>query len=185
MGGICPTTELKTIESGTVSEINTYLLELSASGEPQTVDELKSRINKYIEFCAHNDIRVGIESLCLALGTNRQKLWRWCRGAEKGSNREWQTACIIAKQYVASYLESLMLSGHLNPASSIFLLKNWCGYADKIEIDTETAPAKSISVHDLPTLSELTADEHETEPKNAGTGIDIDLSPFADDTTFL
>ena len=42
-----------------------------------------------------------------------------------------------AKGFISAFMEQTMLRGKINPASGIFLLKNWCGYRDNISFDVD------------------------------------------------
>ena len=62
----------------------------------------------------------------------------------------------MAKQFVLTFLETLTMQGKINPASSIFYLKNWGSYKDSISFD-DVAPLTSVrqtlGVSDLPKLN--------------------------------
>ncbi|SEM67547.1 hypothetical protein SAMN04487770_1636 [Butyrivibrio sp. ob235] len=114
------------------------LMELSKQGAPQDEKELRERINSYFQFCIDNDFRPGIESLSLSLGITRQTFWNWCNNNDRRYkySSEWSQICRQAKQLIVSFIESASLSGKLNPASSIFMLKNWGGYSDQLQIES-------------------------------------------------
>ena len=95
--------------------------------------------------------RPGIETLSLSLSTSRQNFWAWCNGLYK--NAEWQEVCLQAKQVIISFLECASLQGKLNPATSIFLLKNWANYADTVTLETgEAQTQKALTAGALPKL---------------------------------
>lgn len=151
--GNLQTQQLANIDSESCGEVVRCLRDLAKYGEPKTTEELKQRIDSYFEFCADNNIRIGIESLCLSLGINRQKFWRWCNGNDLKIDREWQDVCVVAKQYCASFIEMLTLNGKLNPASSIFYLKNWFNYKDTVNFETENTERR-ITASELPIFTE-------------------------------
>ncbi len=127
------------------------LMELSNRGIPQSTDELKERVSDYFSFCADRGLRPGIETLSLSLSTSRQNFWAWCNGLYK--NAEWQEVCLQAKQVIISFLECASLQGKLNPATSIFLLKNWANYADTVTLETgEAQTQKALTAGALPKL---------------------------------
>lgn len=103
------------------------LMELRTKGKPQNVEELKIRIDDYFHFCSDNGFRPALESLSLSLGVSRITFWQW-RNGSRGS--EWQEVCESAAQMIITFLEACMMSGKINPVSSIFLLKNIAGYSD-------------------------------------------------------
>ncbi len=130
--------------SGTAFTVETIesLMQLAAKGKPQTATELAERIETFFHFCQQSAIKPGIETLCYSLSCDRSTFWHWCR-EDFGKGSEWAEICRTAKQGLISYLEQAHLSGKLNPASSIFLLKNLAGYRDQIDImdgDEEKRP---------------------------------------------
>ena len=148
-----PTNQLKELDgSEYVGRTVRGLLELSKLGIPQTDQELTDRINEYFQHCVEVNWRPGIESLCLSLSTTRQNFWKWCNG-QGGRSREWQHQCLLARQVIIAFLESAGLSGKLNPATNIFLLKNWANYQDNSNLTIEQDDSKNgLSVADLPIL---------------------------------
>ncbi|MCM1223384.1 MAG: hypothetical protein NC548_53945 [Lachnospiraceae bacterium] len=127
------------------------LRELSRRGRPETEAELQQRIDEYFTFCANRGFRPGIESLCVALSCTRQSLWKWCNGG--GKSQEWTDICNTAKQFIVAFLEQLSMTGKLNPANSIFYLKNWAGYSDSVTMEPVSAVREVLSVDELPILN--------------------------------
>ena len=148
--GNYPTQQIAEISGDFVGSTVSCLKDLSKMGIPKDDAELKMRIDGYFDFCASKNFRPGIESLCLALSTSRQNFWVWCNGGGNKS-REWQQACLQAKQCIIAFLEACSLSGKINPAAAIFALKNWAGYSDSITIETGgIAEEKYVEVRNLP-----------------------------------
>ena len=131
-----------------------------ADSRPQNVEELKKRIDGYFSFCHDHELRPGVEGLSLALGISRQMFWRWCNN-ERG--REWGDVCNSAKQALGAYLEAVSMNGKLNPATSIFLMKNWLGYKDSVEL---TATNDRQDLPDLSSVRERLPDIAEHRPGN-------------------
>ena len=149
-----PSNQLNHLQEGVCSQIVTSLRELSQKGKPETLEELQNRIDMYFRFCAERDFRCGIESLALSLGVTRQGFWLWCQDDGGGHGTEWRDVCRQAKQFILCFLESLSLSGRLNPASSIFYLKNWGNYKDSISFDDvpQSSVKQALSIEDLKLL---------------------------------
>ena len=118
-----------------IGEYIDCLMTLADKGKPENEDELESRINSYFKFCADRNLRPGVESLSLCLGVSRVTFWSWCNAEKYTYSERWQSICRKARQTINAFLEMTALSGKLNPATSIFLLKNWCGYDDKTTLD--------------------------------------------------
>lgn len=121
-------------ESGdfTSKTINS-LMELSAKGKPKDITELNQRIKEYFSFCSEKNFKPGVESLSLSLGISRNTFWCWCNGV--GVDEEWSNSCQVAKQSIISFVEAAATSGKLNPAISIFILKNIANYKDQISFE--------------------------------------------------
>lgn len=131
------------------------LLEMSKLGMPRTDEELTNRIDEYFQHCITTNHRPGIESLCLALSTTRQSFWNWCNG-KSNKSQEWQEQCLQARQVIISFLESASTTGKINPATSIFLLKNWANYSDSSNVIIEDADSKTRTrdFYNLPMFQE-------------------------------
>lgn len=106
--------------------------------ETHTPEAVQQRITDYFTICSSNDMRPGVEGMCLALGINRSTLYRWETGQ---MSKELQTIAVKAKQVIAAYIENISLNGQLNPATSCFLLKNWFGYKDVVTNEVEVKPS--------------------------------------------
>jgi hypothetical protein len=150
-----PSNQLNNLEKGVSSITVRCLKELSAKGKPTNTTELKKRIDSYFEFCANEDFRPGIESLCLSLGVTRTTLWNWCK--QKGCDEEWAEECQKAKQFILTFLEQISLTGKINPASSIFYLKNWGAYSDNYLLEN-TIPSETTK--EVITIKEMQALEN-------------------------
>ena len=128
---------------------------LSSIGRPKTpkdLEELDQRFKEYLEYCAENNFRVGIESMCLAFGVSRQTFWNWCNGINCDS--EWQNACGYYRQYVIAFIEQAETQGKLNPVSAIFLKKNLAGYKDQQEYQEAKSEKRVVSLSEVASLIE-------------------------------
>lgn len=129
-----------------VSETVNSLAELHSKGRVQTDQECEERIQQYFEFCGKSGLRPGIEGLCLSLGITRQTLSRWMRCED--CTQERQLLIQSAKQYIAAFLEQILVSGKGSTVGAIFAAKNWLGYKDSIIL--EEAPPKQALAHMSP-----------------------------------
>ena len=136
-----PQSGLDDVPPAQVREIVSSLLELHNLGKPQSDEETEERINAYFEFCERSSIRPGIESLCLSLHISRTTLFRWNNGQDCSERRK--ELIQTAKSFIAACLEQYFLSGKINPATGIFLAKNWMGYRDTISLE-ESVPQSSV-----------------------------------------
>ena len=133
------------------------LMEISSDHIPETVAELRERIGEYFKFCGTHDMRPGVEGLAYCLHVSRKTFWQWCNGQGRASSDlEWKDTCINARQAIGAFLEAASLAGRLNPATSIFLLKNWLGYQDTLTLDNSaTEETEEQSAATLPTFTEF------------------------------
>lgn len=131
-----PTKKLSEMDSATVQGLVANVKELYDKGKPETDEEVAQRIDEFFGLCERTSLRPGIETLCMALHISRQTLLNWSRG--DGCSRERKELINGARAFIHSFLEQASLSGKLNPATSIFLLKNWCGYRDTVIYQAQT-----------------------------------------------
>lgn len=99
-------------------------------------ESFEERTTLFIELCKKKGMRPGIESLCAALGITRQELHNWQNGAGNVTERR-QEGVKRIKQLIYAFLEQVGMNGRLNPASYIWLCKNWMGYSDSIVIENK------------------------------------------------
>lgn len=128
-----PNGKLDELPSEIVHETVKSLNDLYQMGKPESDEAVSERIDKYFELCEKSSLRPGIESLALSLGVTRTTLLNWQRG--DGCSRERQELIIKAKSFVSAFIEQIMLNNKIYPATGIFLLKNWFGYKDTVEIE--------------------------------------------------
>jgi len=94
--------------------------------------QVERRIGEYFQYCADNDRKPQIVGLCNWLGINRDTLNSWIRGETRTA-----THTDIVKKAVSMIEEmwaDYMQAGKLNPATGIFLAKNWYGYKDVADV---------------------------------------------------
>lgn len=116
-------------------------------------EQVKQRIGEYFRHCVENDRKPQIVGMCNWLGISRETLSTWRNGEYRNG-----THSDIVKKAVA-FIEEMwadfMLNGKINPASGIFLAKNWYGYKDIADVvvtpnnplqgmDTDTARQRLI-----------------------------------------
>ena len=159
-----PQSGLDDVPPAQVREIVSSLRQLHDLGKPQSDAETEERINAYFEFCERSSIRPGIESLCLSLHISRTTLFRWNNGQDCSERRK--ELIQTAKSFIAACLEQYFLSGKINPATGIFLAKNWMGYRDTISLE-ESVPQSSVrqamNASELPKLGLHNAENGENE----------------------
>lgn len=139
---ILPTQAPAAVPAGAYQEMLSELGRFYSLEKPETDGQIKERLDAFFQYCMRSGLRPGIEGLALVLGVSRETIWRWSRG--EGCSRQRQELIQQAKRFVFAVLEQAHLSGRLNPASAIFLSKNWLGYRDNLTIEPATAVSHSL-----------------------------------------
>lgn len=155
-----PSGKLDEIEKPAVKQMVMNLRQLYDMGQPKTDAEVDQRVDSFFALCERTSLRPGIESLCLSLHITRQTLFRWAHGDGCSQYRQETIQC--AKSFVSAYIEQAALSGYLNPATTIFLLKNWCSYRGAYSF--ETAPDNQHELRQKLTGEEILARIEEDIP---------------------
>lgn len=95
--------------------------------DPQQV---MNRAMEYLQFCESEDMKPHLVGLASWIGVDRSTIWLWKTGqrqASSGVKEVIERICNIMEAQWADY----MLNGKVNPASGIFLGKNWYNYRDE------------------------------------------------------
>ena len=72
--------------------------------------------------------------MALALGVNRQTLWKWENGVESNKPLAVRNLLKRARAINELLMSSMMTEGKINPVVGIFLLKNSHGYKDQQDV---------------------------------------------------
>ena len=95
-------------------------------------EQVRNRIGEYFRHCANNDRKPQIVGMCNWLGISRDTLNNWMRGEIRNSTHYdiIKKACNLIEEQWADYMQN----GKINPASGIFLAKNWFSYKDQTDV---------------------------------------------------
>lgn len=95
-------------------------------------EQVRTRIGEYFHHCAENDRKPQIVGMCNWLGIDRKTLHNWVNGELRRDTHLHiiKKAVSIIEEQWADYMQS----GKINPASGIFLAKNWYGYKDVADV---------------------------------------------------
>lgn len=123
-------------------------------------EQVRERIGMYFRHCAENDRKPQIVGLCNWLGITRETLNTW----KNGDVRSTTHTDIIKKavNFIEEMWADYMLTGKINPASGIFLAKNWYGYKDVADVVvTPNNPYQAASEDELKGkyLTDIPSDE--------------------------
>ena len=109
--------------------------------KPTTEWDLNKRVDAYFDFCIERKIRPTVGSLCVALKTNAQTLYKWKNGID--CTPKWSEVIQQAMQIIFASTETLMVHGKINPVTGIFLMKNQQNYKDDLSLDDVATAKKS------------------------------------------
>lgn len=122
--------------------------------------QVEDRIGMYFQYCADNDRKPQIVGLCNWLGITRQTLNEWQNGVVRAGTHGdiIKKAVAVIEEMWADYMQA----GKLNPATGIFLAKNWYGYKDVADVVvTPNNPYQAASDDELKNkyLTDIPTDE--------------------------
>lgn len=112
--------------------------------DPKQVEE---RLGKYFQYCIDNDRRPQIVGMCNWLGISRGTLNTWKNGEYRNDTH----FDIIKKAYdmMEEMWIDFMQGGKINPATGIFLAKNFFGYKDVADVVvTPNNPLQDLNADD-------------------------------------
>ena len=94
--------------------------------------QVEQRIGDYLQYCVDNDRKPQIVGMCNWLGIQRSTLNTWLNGEYRSGTHSdiIKKACSLIEEMWADYMQT----GKLNPATGIFLAKNWYGYKDVADV---------------------------------------------------
>ena len=97
----------------------------------KTMDELNSRLQFFFTECFSTGEIPTVEKMCLAIGYDRQTVWRWEVG-EAVSELGTGASDVIkkAKSFLATFESEMVTEGKINPVVYIFRAKNFFGMKD-------------------------------------------------------
>lgn len=123
-------------EPGDMSRMITDALNLSSFGPIDINDSaaVEKRIESFLRYCIDHDMKPSVESMALALNTNRTQVWRWANGVECNITEASRNAIKKGYSIMNQLLTQTMMDGRINPVSAIFLLKNNMGYKDQTDV---------------------------------------------------
>lgn len=109
--------------------------------------QVENRIGEYFQYCTENDRKPQIVGMCNWLGITRDTLNTWRNGEYRtGTHSDIiKKAVSVIEEMWADYMQA----GKLNPATGIFLAKNWYGYKDVADVVvTPNNPMQDLNAED-------------------------------------
>ena len=96
------------------------------------VEQVKERIEWYLDHCEADGMKPTVTGLCNALGVDKSTVYRWEHGQLRPGTH--QDVIVKYKKLLEELWEMEMVEGKINPIVGIFLGKNHFGYQDKQDI---------------------------------------------------
>ena len=95
-------------------------------------EQVRQRISEYLDFCELNDKKPSPIAMASWIGVSRDTINSWKRGECRNETHSdiIQKAMIIMEEV----WYDMMQNGRINPASGIFIAKNWFGYKDVADV---------------------------------------------------
>jgi len=125
-------------------------------------EQVKNRITEYFIYCEKNDRKPQLVGMANWLGVSRETLNTWKRGEYRSETHSdiIKKAVDVLEEIWADYMQN----GKINPASGIFLGKNFFGYRDEQQVvitpnnPLETADPETARKKYLDAIPETEAD---------------------------
>lgn len=117
-----------------VSRILTNCLKWYKMPKVKSEQELEQRIGEFFVACIASGEIPTVEKMCLAVGYDRETLWRWETG-ERVSSLGAGCGNLVkkAKGFLATFESEMVTEGKINPIVYIFRAKNYFGMKDQQE----------------------------------------------------
>lgn len=114
-----------------VSRILSNCLKWYKMPKAKTEQELEDRIAQFFVTCFETGEIPTVEKMCLAIGYDRQTVWRWENG-ERTSELGSRAGDITkkGKEFLATFESEMVTEGKINPVVYIFRAKNFFGMKD-------------------------------------------------------
>ena len=114
-----------------VSRILSNCLKWYKMPKVKTEQELEDRIAQFFVTCFETGEIPTVEKMCLAIGYDRQTVWRWENG-ERSSELGSHAGDITkkGKDFLATFESEMVTEGKINPVVYIFRAKNFFGMKD-------------------------------------------------------
>lgn len=176
-----PNVAIDNVPPGTASALMNTLSIIAPSDDKKRIQdmtnqELRAEIDSIVNKCIQNDVRIGIEVLCMGLRTTKQTLWNYEHGI--GCDEERKNIICDVKQFLRAYIEQLTLTNKVNAPVGIFWSKNYLGMRDVVEVEKAEPQRRALTIAELPKLEEL--DKPSTSSNDWGALGDL-TSPLKSD----
>ena len=128
------------------SQLHFFMLpEIDISSDSQ----VEERIMYYINYCHDHNIMPNWIGLSLALGVSKNTLHNWRSGVSKNISSRRLGLLRKIELYFEENLASKLAGGKIMPAGPIFLMKNWFGYRDQVDLNMSAQGAEQASPDQL------------------------------------
>lgn len=120
----------------------THMLEINRISQKANWDDIesmKSCFLEYLELCAKNNMKVGNFGAYAAMGITKSMAYDWEHGRKRSGNKEYQQFIMFVKLMIATYRESAIAEGDINPIVGMFWQKAFDGLNEMTEVEASDA----------------------------------------------
>lgn len=120
----------------------THMLEINRISQKANWDDIesmKSCFLEYLELCAKNNMKVGNFGAYAAMGITKSMAYDWEHGRKRSGNKEYQQFITFVKLMIATYRESAIAEGDINPIVGMFWQKSFDGLNEMTEVEASDA----------------------------------------------
>lgn len=108
---------------------------ISQKANWEDIDSMKACFLEYLELCAKNNMKVGNFGAYAAMGITRSMAYDWEHGRKRSGNKEYQQFIMFVKLMIATYRESAIAEGDINPIVGMFWQKAFDGLNEMTEVE--------------------------------------------------
>lgn len=140
-GGKKKAQNLATVNNPVIPDNQKYInhmLEISKiaqKADTNDIESLKNCFIEYLELCAKNNMKVGNFGAYMAMGITKMTVYDWEHGRRRNETRDYANFVAFVKGMIATYRESAIAEGDINPIVGMFWQKSFDGLNEMTEVE--------------------------------------------------
>ena len=108
---------------------------ISQKANLDDLDSLRECFIDYLNLCAKNDMKVGNFGAYASMGITKSVAYDWEHGRTRSKSKEYQQFISFVKLMIATYRESAIAEGDINPIVGMFWQKSFDGLNEMTEVE--------------------------------------------------
>ena len=120
----------------------THMLEIQRISQKANLDDLESLRECFVEYlnlCAKNNMKVGNFGAYASMGITKSVAYDWEHGRTRSNSKEYSQFISFVKLMIATYRESAIAEGEINPIVGMFWQKAFDGLNEMTEVEASEA----------------------------------------------